>query len=176
LRTALVEGDLRNPELTRSLCPRAQFGLVEAATGEVPLHQAVVLEPSTRLAVLPAPRQADTAVLAEFVPSDGMARILGQLRDHFDLIIVDAPPLLPLVDGRALAEQADCILLTVGWDRTPQEVFLRAVRFLAPVYDRVIGTVLTRVDFSRMRFYDTYYSGQYGATYEYQPREAREAA
>ncbi|MGE0522744.1 MAG: GumC family protein [Variibacter sp.] len=176
LRTVLVEGDLRNPELTRSLCPRAQFGLVEAATGEVPLHQAMVLEPSTRLAVLPAPRQADRAMLAEFVPSDGMARVLTQLREHFDLIIVDAPPLLPLVDGRALAEQADCILLAVGWDRTPQEVFLRAVRFLAPVYDRVIGTVLTRVDFSRLRFYDSYYGGQYGGAYEYQPRETKEAA
>jgi capsular exopolysaccharide synthesis family protein len=176
LRTALVEGDLRNPELTRSLCPRAQFGLLEAATGEVPLHQAMVLEPSTRLAVLPAPQPKDTAMLAEFVPSDGMARVLGQLRQHFDLIVIDAPPLLPLIDARALAEQADCILLAVGWDRTPQEVFLRAVRFLAPVYDRVIGTVLTRVDFSRLRFYDNYYGGQYGGAYEYQPRETREAA
>jgi exopolysaccharide transport family protein len=176
LRTALVEGDLRNSEMTRSLCPRAQFGLLEAATGEVPLHQAIVVEPSTRLAVLPSPPPKSTEMLAEFVPSDGMARILAQLRPHFDLIIVDAPPLLPLVDGRALAEQADCILLTVGWDHTPQEVFARAIRFLAPVYDRVIGTVLTRVDVSRMRFYDAYYSKPYGAAYEHPPQDKREAA
>ncbi len=176
LRTALIEGDLRNPELTRSLCPRARFGLLEVASGEVPLHQAIVLEPSTRLAVLPAPPPAEPAALAEFIPSDGMARILAGMREHFDLIVLDAPPLLPLIDGRALAEQADGILLTVGWDQTPQDVFLRAVRLLAPVYDRVIGTVLTRVDYSRMRFYDAYYSGRYGGIYTYQPRDAREAA
>ena len=44
VRTILVEGDLRNPELTRSLCPRAQVGLVDVAMGRAPLHQAILVE------------------------------------------------------------------------------------------------------------------------------------
>jgi polysaccharide biosynthesis transport protein len=176
VKTVLVDGDLRNPELTRSLCPSVQSGAIEVAAGMLPLHQAVLLEPSTRLAVLPSPAPDDVGILTEFTSSEGMNDVLKQLREHFDLVIVDAPPILPLVDGRALAEQSDCIVFTVGWDQTPQETLVRAVECLGAAYERVVGTVLTRVDFGRLRFYEPYNDGGYGAPYSYGPAPTREAA
>src|SRR6185312_3900263 len=130
IKTALVDGDLRNSELTRSLCPGARLGLLDAALADTPLHQAMLIEPSSNLAILPSPSPADDSLLAEFVSSEGMNSVLSELRNHFDAIVVDSPPLLPLVDGRALAELADCVVLTIGWDRTPQDVVLRAVDLL----------------------------------------------
>ena len=175
VRTVLVEGDLRNPEMTRSLCPCARTGLVNAALGEIPLHQAVLVEPSTKLAVLPSPPPQDAALLTEFVSSEGMTTVLKALRQHFDVVIIDSPPLLPLVDGRALAEHADSVILAVGWDRTSQDVFLRAVDLLAPVYDRILGAVMTQVDLSRLRFYEAYNGAAYNSAYLYELR-AKEAA
>lgn len=175
VKTLLVEGDLRNPQLSRSLCPGVRIGLLEVALAQMPLHQAILVDHETHLAFLPAPLPKDVALLTEFASSEGMSEILTELRNHFDVIIVDSPPLLPLIDGRALAEQADSIILAVGWDRTPEDVLMRAVGLLEPVYDRIVGTVLTRVDFSRFKFYEPYGSDTYGSSY-LQPSMAQEAA
>jgi Mrp family chromosome partitioning ATPase len=74
-----------------------------------------------------------------------------------------------------LAQVADRIILTVRWDSTPQDVVAQAMETLAPDHDRVLGTVLTRVDMERLRFYDYYQSSSYLAPYSYlgQPRAER---
>src|SRR5262249_24602645 len=122
MRTILVEGDLRNPEMTRSLCPRAKLGLVEVATGHAPFKQAVQIDQATGLAILPSPPQRRPVNTNEFVFSGLMSLFLERLRNHFDYIVIDSPPLVPLVDARALGEQADRIVLAIRWDATPQEV------------------------------------------------------
>ncbi len=171
MRTIIVDGDLRNPELSRSLCPKAKVGLIEAATRQVPLEQAVLFDRPTGLALLPVPRR-NSGFINEFVFSDAMRNLLSHLRGQFDFVVVDSPPLVPLVDARALAEQADRILLAIRWDATPQEVVTQALDTLAPVHERVVGTVLTRVDLRRLRFYDYYRSSSYMEPYSYlgQPR------
>ena len=82
--------------------------------------------------------------------SERIVEILDQLRQHYELIIIDAPPLVPLVDGRALAEIADRIVLALAWDQTPQDVVSHTINLLSPVYDRILGMVLTRVDLRRL--------------------------
>jgi exopolysaccharide transport family protein len=176
VKTIVVEGDLRNPELTRSFCPRIGVGLFEVALGRIPLQHAVLNEPETGLSVLPCPLPRNTSALTEFVSSDGMHMIFHELRRYYEMIIVDAPPLAPLVDGRALAEHADHILFAIGWDHTPQDVVAQALNLLAPVYDRILGTVLTRVDLRRLRHYDYYRSSAYLKPYGYGEEQFEEAA
>jgi succinoglycan biosynthesis transport protein ExoP len=166
-RTVLVECDLRNPEMTRSLCPRAPLGLLDVATGRAPLHQAVLVEQVTSLSILPCPLTKNTADVSEFVFSGGLGAIFDALRQHYDMIVVDSPPLMPLADGQAIAEHADSIVLAVGWDRTPRDVFARSLDLLAPVYDRILGVVLTGVDLRRARFYGHYGSYAYLGSYGY---------
>jgi Mrp family chromosome partitioning ATPase len=171
MRTIVVDGDLRNPELTRSLCPRAKAGLIEVAIGHVPLEDAVLIDKPTGLAVLPSPPRRATFI-NEFVFSDAMSNLLEHLRRRFDFVIVDSPPLVPLVDARALAEQADRIVFAIRWDATPQDVVAHALESIVPVQDRLLGSVLTRVDLRRLRFYDYYRSSSYMEPYSYlgQPR------
>jgi polysaccharide biosynthesis transport protein len=104
-----------------------------------------------------------------------MSNMVQQLRRHFDYVIIDSPPLVPLVDARALAEIADRVILSIRWDGTPRDVVVQALETLAPAYDRVLGTVLTRVDMRRLRFYDYYQSSSYLKPYSYlgQPRLER---
>jgi succinoglycan biosynthesis transport protein ExoP len=161
IKTLLVEGDLRNPELTRSLCPNAKNGLFDVALGRASLQQVILVDPTTGLSMLPAPMSNELEAMSEFVFSDGMSAILSELRRHYEIIIVDAPPLIPLVDGRALGELADGIVMAVGWDRTPEYLVMRALRLLSPLRDRMLGTVMTRVDLRRLRGYDYYQSSAY---------------
>jgi succinoglycan biosynthesis transport protein ExoP len=176
IKTVIVEGDLRNPELTRSFCPRANVGVFEVAVGRLPIERAVLVEQETGLSILPCPLPRNSSALTEFISSEGMLTIFRELRRRYEVIIVDAPPLVPLVDGRALAEQADHIIFTIGWNHTPQDVVVQALELLSPVYDRILGTVLTRVDLQRLRLYDYYRSSAYVKPYAYGEEALEEAA
>jgi polysaccharide biosynthesis transport protein len=169
--TVLVEGDLRNPEMTRSVSPRAKYGLLDVALGRASLDQVILRSHSTKLSVLPAPSSEYTHQSSEFLFTNAMGIILDELRNHYDMIVIDAPPLLPLVDSAALGEYADGVVLTVAWDRTPEDLVTRALDQLAPLQDRVLGTVLTRVDLKRMRHYDHYYGTAYVEPYAYTAKQ-----
>jgi exopolysaccharide transport family protein len=171
-RVILVEGDLRNPEMSRSLCPQAKTGVVEVALGQARFDQALFFDRPTGLAVLPAPPKPRGETSSEFVFSDAMRDMLDHLRKHFDYVIIDSPPLVPLVDARALGEIADRVVLTIRWDSTPRDVVAQAVETLAPMQEHLLGTVLTRVDMHRLRDYDYYRSSSYVTPSSYlgQPR------
>jgi exopolysaccharide transport family protein len=161
IRTLLIDGDLRNPQLTRSLCPRADAGLLEVAMGRATPERAILVDRSTGLSILPSTtvRQAD--IITELMFSERIVDVLDYLRHRYELIVIDSPPLIPLVDGRALAELADRIILALAWDQTPGEVLSHTINLLSPVSDRILGTVLTQVDLSRLQFYDYYRSSAY---------------
>ena len=161
IRTLLIDADLRNPQLTRSLCPHAEAGLLDLAMDRATPERAILVDRSTGLSILPstAVRQAD--LITELMFSERIVELLDLLRHRYELIVIDSPPLVPLVDGRALAELADRIVLALAWDQTPGEVLAHTIDLLAPVHDRILGTVLTRVDLSRLRFYDYYRSSAY---------------
>jgi len=103
--------------MSRSLCPRASVGGIEVAAGQVPFRDALLVDRTSGLAILPSPPRQKPTNSSEFVFSDAMSNMLAQLRQHFDYIIIDAPPLFPLVDARALAEIAgDAALLVDPYD------------------------------------------------------------
>jgi succinoglycan biosynthesis transport protein ExoP len=120
-----------------------------------------LIDKTTTLSVLPSPMSDDFEIMSDFAYSDGMSIIMSELRRHFEMIVIDAPPLIPLVESRALGELADGIVLAVAWDHTPQNLVSKAIDLLSPIKDRLLGTVLTRVDLRRLRSYDYYQSNVY---------------
>ena len=161
IRTLLIDGDLRNPQLTRALCPRADAGLLDVALGRIAPERAILVDHSTGLSILPSTAVKQADIITELMFSERIVDVLDHLRHRYELVIIDSPPLVPLVDGRALAELADRIILALAWDQTPGEVLAHTINLLEPVYDRILGTALTRVDLSRLRFYDYYRSSAY---------------
>jgi polysaccharide biosynthesis transport protein len=176
IRTLLVDGDLRNPQLTRSLCPHAETGLMDVAVGRVLPDQAILVDRSTGLSILPSTTVKDVDTITELMFSERIVDVLDHLRHRYEVIVIDSPPLVPLVDGRALAELADRIVLALAWDQTPGEVLSHAMELLSPVRDRILGIVMTRVDLGRLRFYDYYRSSAYLKPYATAGLTAAEAA
>jgi exopolysaccharide transport family protein len=176
IRTLLIDGDLRNPQLTRALCPHADAGLMEIAMGQVGVERALLVDHSTGLSILPSTTAKHADIITELMFSERMVDVLDYFRHRYELIIVDSPPLVPLVDGRALAELADRIILALAWDQTPGEVLAHTIDLLAPVRERILGTVLTRVDLNRLRFYDYYQSSAYLKPYAAAELTTMEAA
>jgi len=79
------------------------------------------------------------------------------LRGEFDYIVMDAPPLLPVVDALALATVADKILVVVEWRQTSRASIDEAFRVLGPQVNRVAGFVLNKVDFNQLQGYGAGY-------------------
>jgi cellulose biosynthesis protein BcsQ len=74
-------------------------------------------------------------------------------RRSFDVIVIDAPPVLARPDAWMLALLADTTLLAVQWSRTPSQAVLEAYRKLAEMGAKVSGVVLTMVDTKRLPYY-----------------------
>jgi len=171
-RVILVDCDLRNPSLTRQLAPRAEIGLLDVLSGNARLDDAICRDPATNLAFLPAVVKSRLANSSEILASDAMKTLFESLRGHFDYVVVDLSPLVPIVDVRAAALSfVDSYVLIVEWGKTNIETVQRALRSARPVHDKVIGVVLNKVNFNSLGRYGggagSYYKSKLYARYGY---------
>ncbi len=78
--------------------------------------------------------------------SERMRQLLREVRDHYDLILLDAPPIGTMTEARVAASLSDATLLCVRWRSTTSKTLLHALEVLREAHATVIGTLLTRVD------------------------------
>ena len=81
------------------------------------------------------------------------------LRQSYNYILIDLPPLSPIIDVRASIHFVDSYLLTVEWGRTKIDAVEQSLRSAPRIYDNLIGTILNKADMDAMRRYDN--SGRY---------------
>ena len=104
----------------------------------------VVLDPASGLQVLPL---AASGLSADDVfATPAVDALLAELRQAFDLILIDTAPVLVLTDARVLAAKADAVLLLARWRRTPARAVASAARLLHPAGARLLGVCLTQID------------------------------
>jgi receptor protein-tyrosine kinase len=162
-RTLLVECDLRRPTFARRLGFKAEPGLAEYVAGTAPRDAAirtVAVTPApdaegfrlrkrrrgpesgtAPLAVLPA--GAPAAQPAELLGSRGLREALTALRDDYDVVILDAPPLLPVVDALELVPVVDAVIVCVRAGTTTRDQARGARAALDHAAPRPTGVVLT---------------------------------
>ena len=150
-RTVLLDCDLRLRSTSQALRDKHQLGLSELLRGRAKLADAITEDPVTKAHVIPAGSMVPNA--ADLLMSQGMLDLIAVLRDGFDYVVMDAPPLLPVVDALALATVADKILMIVEWRQTPRASIYEAFRVLGPEANRVAGIALNKVDFSQFPGY-----------------------
>ena len=150
-RVLLVDADMRRQPLTRQLANGRQVGLLEQVTNNRPLEGAILRDALTGLYFLPAIGPNPTALsVPEVLASRGFGDAINGLRGQFDTIIVSAPPLLPVIDGRILADYADQIVFVVAWQRTPKQLVKKAMKTLGFNEKKVTGVILNEVSLDAM--------------------------
>jgi succinoglycan biosynthesis transport protein ExoP len=164
--TLLIDADLRNPGLTRSIAPKAESGLVQAVLEGKPIRDLLLHEPESKLCVLPAVIHRRLSHTAEFLASAGMMSVMKQAEQQFDWIVLDLPPLGPVVDVRAIAPQIDAFVLVIEWGRTSRRLIRTTLDGDRHLRDKCLGVVFNKVDMKQLRLYEAYgskayYSGQY---------------
>lgn len=151
----LIEADLRRPKLT-TFFPHAQGrGLSDVVAGRAQLDDVISRSGAhPRLAVMPSGEPPPNP--AELLGSAAFADVLQQVRQHYDVIVVNAPPLLPVADGAVLAALVDGVVLVIRAGRTTQAQVGRSVRVLRGVGARILGSVLNMVPARALDAYGTY--------------------
>ena len=142
-KVMLIDADLRRPRAARQLGLGSDSGLTDVLTGDADLDQAARRWGDSTLTVLDAgPLPADPA---EALGSEAMRSLLKTLRDQHDYVIVDAPPLLPVIDGAVLSALADGCLVVARFARTTRDQLAEATATVMRVHADVLGLVLNRV-------------------------------
>lgn len=146
-RTLLVDADLRRSQLSQQLGLSGNVGLMDAIARGWPLEKVIVSDRLSGLAVLSAGGNSPAAISpAEALDAPGLGQRIARLKTYFDTIVIDVPPLLPVVDGRILADHADQIVFVTAWRRTPKQLARRSMRLLGVNAAKVAGVVINQVD------------------------------
>jgi capsular exopolysaccharide synthesis family protein len=149
-KVLLIDGDFRDPALSRKLAPHAASGLVQLLHGEIlpgEIAKAVIHDRKTGAVILPL-------VGNEFVPdpddllgSAKMRTLLTGLRQSFDPIIIDLPAATAFADFRAIRPLIDGIILVAEWGRTPVGGLENLVDWLRESGVAPLGSIINKVEF-----------------------------
>jgi succinoglycan biosynthesis transport protein ExoP len=164
-KAILLDCDLRNPSLTRSLAPGAELGLLDVISGRNLLTDVVWTDPTTSLTFVPMVAKTRLSHTNEILASAGMKKLIDALREVYDYVLIDLPPLTPVVDVRSTNQIVDSYLFVVQWGKTSVEAVERALSSAPLVYESLLGVILNKADLDVMRNYSHSASDSYKSSY-----------
>ncbi len=161
LSTLLIDADLRNPTLTRMLDSTENDGLTHVLRGEVSAERAIrAIDAAGGFHFLPA----GTARIdpSRLLQGSSLGSFIAQARETFEMILVDAPPVLPVPDSLMIGRWTDGAVLAVRYDNSRFAAVERAHRRLQTVGVPVIGAVVNGVRGTGATYGGGYYA--YGSS------------
>ncbi|RZI59756.1 MAG: polysaccharide biosynthesis tyrosine autokinase, partial [Zymomonas sp.] len=176
-KTLLIDADLRNPGLSRRLLTEPSRGLLDCIVGDVHWHDAVVTDAPTGLAVIPSLVGGYLSHTSALLSGPGIRQLLEEARRHFDYIVVDLPPLGPVVDAKAFEPLADGFILVAEWGQTPRALVRSTLQGEPGVAQKLLGVVLNKTDMKLLQRYGSdaasdRYIERYAAYYHDEQRAA----
>jgi capsular exopolysaccharide synthesis family protein len=163
-RVLLIDGDMRRPHVHSVFKLKQEPGLSNILVGNAVASVAVKRSEVPNLWILPAGHRPPNP--PELLGSPRFRGMLDAFAQHFDWVLIDAPPIMPVSDARVLAQRMAGVLFVVGAERVGRQVVQQAVEKLARVNANIVGGILTRVDLARNSYYySNYYHRRYSDYY-----------
>jgi exopolysaccharide transport family protein len=161
----LVDCDLKNPSLSKALAPNATIGIIDVLSGMQPIERTLWTDAETNLVFIPMVTDRTVLHSSEVLSADPMHLLVEKLCATYNYVIIDLPPLAPIVDARASSAVVDCFIHVVEWGQTKIDVVKHALHTAPNVYDKVIGTVLNKTDIKEMASYNGSRSDYYSESH-----------
>ncbi len=162
-KVLLIDADLRKPKLHKYFLMPNNYGITENIIEEMPLFETLKeVDEIPNLFLLfsgvipPNP--------SEILSSKKMKELIEKLREKFDMLIIDAPPVAQLTDAAIIGTYVDGVVLVIAAGETNIEMAKKAAKSLQNVGAKILGSVLTKIDKKNSGgYYDyKYYSYYYG--------------
>ena len=157
--TLMIDADLRRPRLHTFFDINNAVGLTNFLTTELMLEDVILQTPIDNLYFMPSGiLPADAAGVLN---SRRMSELIQDVKQRFDLILVDSPPILGVSDASVLASEVDLTIIVVQHRKLPRNMLMRVKQAVENVGGKVIGVVLNNVDLrsdSQYQYYTSYYT------------------
>lgn len=168
LKVVLVDADLRRPSVQKLIgTAKPTSDMIDYLTHSCTLDEALQSEADGGFVFMATLRQP--ANPADLLASDRMKDMLAELRQRFDMVIVDSPPVLPVADSKSLSSLLDKVLFVVKWQDTPRNAAEQSVAKLKDFGADLAGVIFEQVDMEQQTRYGygdaTYYYGRYSDYY-----------
>lgn len=192
VKTLVVDSDLRRPSVYKTFRLKREPGLYEVLTGGSPWQEMIQGLPDILLGGMTLDEASKTPGLdhffilpsgripltpSELLGSREMDILLEELRKHFDVVLYDSPPILPVTDASLLAPKVDGVVIVYEIGKTARGALLRAKQQIESVGGKVLGLVLNHIkpQVEAGEGYPYYHYKYYGGTKkeETQERAAR---
>lgn len=143
-RVILVDCDLRRRNVTALLAQGTKKGLVQVVRGEASLADVIRVDTATGLHVLPLSPQSHLGAMPFGSPA--FDQMMANLRDEYDVVVVDTAPVLAVVDTRLLLKHFDALGLLARWRETPVRAIRSAIHQIESSGGEVSGVAMSLVD------------------------------
>ena len=157
--TLMIDADLRRPRLHTFFDINNAVGLTNYLTTELMLEDVILQTPIDNLYFMPSGiLPADAAGILN---SRRMSELIQDVKQRFDLVLVDSPPILGVSDASVLASEVDLTMIVVQHRKLPRNMLMRVKQAVENVGGHVIGVVLNNVDVrsdSQYQYYTSYYT------------------
>lgn len=165
-RVLMIGADMRRPRLYKSFGIEVDRGLSSVLVGKLELDKAIVSTGIERLDILPCGSVPPNP--SELLSSQAFVDLLEQLRERYDRIIIDSPPVIAVTDAMVLAQHADGVVVVCRASSTRKELLKRTRQLLYGINAPVLGVILNGLNLENRRYGGTYYYyyRRYGQYYE----------
>jgi len=163
-KVLLIDSDLRRPRLHRVFKVRNTSGLSGYLTGKVSFEEAIQKTSVENIWILPS--GLIPPYPAELLNSKKMKEMLGEVRERFDIILLDTTPVLGVIDAVIVSSIVDSAVLVIKAGETSKKPFLNAIDELRMAKTKILGVVFNSLKVSRgdynfmdyYRYYRHYYT------------------
>lgn len=157
--TLMIDGDLRRSKLHRYYELDNEVGLTSYLLEDYPLEDVIFQTPVENLYVMPAgPIPFDPSGALN---SRKFSELLQEVKQRFDIVLVDSPPILGVSDSAVIVSEVDMTLMVVQPRKLPLKALLRQKQVIESVGGNLAGVVMNNVDITsdhQYQYYTTYYS------------------
>ena len=156
-KVLLIDMDLRKSNIAKELRITQNLGLSEFLTGAVPMEKLIWSSAVPGFSVIVGGKTISSPT--DMLAGEKFRSLLRELREQFDLVILDTPPILPVPDAVTISEQVDAFILLFRFSHTPHQLFRQAMEELGE--RKIMGVVLNGEEKKRDKYYHKYYGKYY---------------
>lgn len=142
-KVVLIDADLRKPTAHHTFSISNRYGLSSIISQQCSLEEGIQVTDIPNLDVITS--GAIPPNPAEMMGSKRMTATIEQLRQMYDIVLIDTPPLLAVTDAQIVATKSDGVILVVDQGKVKRDIASKAVKNLESVNARILGVVLNNV-------------------------------
>ena len=150
----LLDADLRKPSVHYGFKVSNIEGLTSVLTKKITLADAIIKTYVPNLSILtsgPIPPNP-----AELLDSKAMGKVMEEIKDMYDYVIIDTPPILAVTDPQIMANKCDGVVFVLASGKTHKDRSIRAKDLLEKAKSQLLGVVVNRMDNKENGYYQAY--------------------